>query len=53
MNFTKNLTLPGFIARRLCPHLIFVRPHFRRYAAAARVTRRVFALVDVGSATFL
>ena len=38
--------MPGFIAVKLCPALLFVPPHFDKYEAAAAVTRRVFADYD-------
>eukprot|EP00775_Hariotina_reticulata_P011310 gene11310-11460_t len=38
--------MPGFIARKLCPQLVFVKPDFAKYTAASRVTREVFALYD-------
>lgn len=41
--FGVRSAMPGFIARRLCPHLVLVPPHFDKYVAAAEETRRVFA----------
>jgi DNA polymerase kappa len=38
--------MPGFIAKRLCPELVFVAPCFEKYTAAAEETRRVFATFD-------
>ena len=38
--------MPGFIARRLCPRLIFVSPDFEKYTAAAAACRAIFADVD-------
>lgn len=38
--------MPGFIALKLCPHLIFVRHQFDRYTAAAEEARRVFRRYD-------
>jgi DNA polymerase kappa len=38
--------MPGFIAKKLCPELVFVPPCFDKYVAAAEETRRVFADFD-------
>lgn len=38
--------MPGFIAKRLCPKLVFVRPDFAKYSAAAEETRAVFREYD-------
>lgn len=40
--FGVRSAMPGFIGRRLCPQLVFVRPDFEKYAAASRRTREVF-----------
>lgn len=37
---------PGFIAKQLCPQLVFVKPNFDKYTAAAAECRRVFADYD-------
>ena len=33
--FGVRSAMPGFIGRRLCPHLVFVAPDFSKYSAAA------------------
>ena len=38
--------MPGFIARRLCPTLVFVKPDFSKYTAMATRCRTVFADFD-------
>ena len=38
--------MPGFIARRLCPDLVFAKPDFQKYTKAAKATRVVFKNFD-------
>ncbi len=38
--------MPGFIGRRLCPELVFVKPNFQKYTRAAAATRAVFVQYD-------
>lgn len=38
--------MPGFIGRRLCPELLFVKPNFQKYTRAAAASRAVFGLFD-------
>jgi DNA polymerase kappa len=38
--------MPGFIARKLCPHLIFVKPNFNKYREASEQTHKVFERYD-------
>lgn len=38
--------MPGFIAKKLCPELVFVRPNMRKYAAVGEVVRRVLREYD-------
>ena len=38
--------MPGFIALKLCPHLIFVRPDFSKYTAKAQEVRGVLRTFD-------
>lgn len=38
--------MPGFIGRRLCPELVFVKPNFQKYTRAAAATRAIFAQYD-------
>ena len=38
--------MPGFIGRRLCPELLFVKPNFQKYTRAAAASRAVFCLFD-------
>lgn len=35
--------MPGFIAKKLCPELVFVKPDFKKYIKASRESRSVFA----------
>jgi hypothetical protein len=44
--FGVRAAMPGFIGRKLCPHLVFVQPDFSKYTAAAEEARAVFACVD-------
>jgi DNA polymerase kappa len=44
--FGVRAAMPGFMAKKLCPHLVFVRPKFDKYQAAAEEVRLVFASVD-------
>ncbi|KAF5827726.1 hypothetical protein DUNSADRAFT_170 [Dunaliella salina] len=44
--FGVRSAMPGFIGRRLCPQLVFVKPNFERYQAASEVTRAVFRRYD-------
>jgi DNA polymerase kappa len=38
--------MPGFIAKELCPELIFVPPNFAKYKEASKKTRQVFGEYD-------
>jgi nucleotidyltransferase/DNA polymerase involved in DNA repair len=38
--------MPGFIGRRLCPELVFVKPNFQKYTRAAAATRAIFMHFD-------
>jgi nucleotidyltransferase/DNA polymerase involved in DNA repair len=38
--------MPGFIARKLCPQLILVPPHFEKYTAASKKAQAVFRQYD-------
>ncbi|GBG64296.1 hypothetical protein CBR_g41215 [Chara braunii] len=38
--------MPGFIARKLCPHLVFVKPDFDKYTRMSELTRQVFRGYD-------
>ncbi|KAL2608226.1 hypothetical protein R1flu_026799 [Riccia fluitans] len=38
--------MPGFIARRLCPDLIFVKPDFKKYTHFCGLSREVFREYD-------
>ena len=38
--------MPGFVAVKLCPQLVFVPPNFEKYKAASDETRRVFRDYD-------
>ena len=35
--------MPGFIAKKLCPELVFVKPDFKKYIKASQESRSVFA----------
>ena len=38
--------MPGFIGRRLCPELVFVKPDFSKYVKVAAATRAIFVDYD-------
>lgn len=38
--------MPGFIALKLCPDLVFVEHHFDKYKSASEVARTVFRQFD-------
>ena len=38
--------MPGFIGRRLCPQLVFVKPDFSKYVRIAAATRAIFVDYD-------
>ena len=38
--------MPGFIAKKLCPHLVFVEPNMPKYAAVAQVFREIVEQYD-------
>jgi len=38
--------MPGFIAMKLCPNLVLVKPNFHRYVAAASIYRSIFSSYD-------
>ncbi|PHH80760.1 hypothetical protein CDD80_7297 [Ophiocordyceps camponoti-rufipedis] len=38
--------MAGFVAKKLCPDLIFIKPNFRKYTAKAQEVREVFAAYD-------
>ncbi len=44
--FGVRSAMPGFIARRLCPQLVFVKPDFTKYTAASELTRAIFRDYD-------
>ncbi|KAK9820063.1 hypothetical protein WJX72_005623 [[Myrmecia] bisecta] len=44
--FGVRSAMPGFIARKLCPELVFVRPDFAKYKAASDQTRAIFCEYD-------
>ena len=44
--FGVRAAMPGFIAKKLCPELVFVKPDFKKYIAASRASRTVFAQYD-------
>ena len=37
---------PGFIAKRLCPELVFVKPDFSKYASASKMVQAIFKEYD-------
>jgi nucleotidyltransferase/DNA polymerase involved in DNA repair len=39
--FGVRSAMPGFIAKRLCPHLVFVDCHYDKYKAASLLARQV------------
>lgn len=44
--FGIRAAMPGFIARRLCPDLVFVKPDFQKYTKASQATRAIFRDFD-------
>ncbi|KAL5706788.1 DNA-directed DNA polymerase [Ranunculus cassubicifolius] len=44
--FGIRAAMPGFIARKLCPELIFVPPDFKKYTHYSGLTRKVFHKYD-------
>lgn len=44
--FGIRAAMPGFIARRLCPELVFVKPDFQKYTTASQATRAIFRDFD-------
>ncbi|KAF6167068.1 hypothetical protein GIB67_041323 [Kingdonia uniflora] len=44
--FGVRAAMPGFIARKLCPELIFVPTDFKRYTRYSELTRKVFRKYD-------
>ena len=38
--------MPGFIGKKLCPHLILVPPNFQKYSAVANQFREIMAEYD-------
>jgi hypothetical protein len=38
--------MPGFIALKLCPELIIVKPNFHKYKEASSVFHKIFAEYD-------
>lgn len=42
--------MPGYIAKKLCPHLIFVKPDFTKYTAASNKVMNIIARYDPGYA---
>ena len=41
--FGVRAAMPGFIAKKLCPELVFVKPDFTKYVKASKESRSVFA----------
>ncbi len=44
--FGIRAAMPGFIARKLCPELVFVKPDFQKYTTASKATRAIFRDFD-------
>ncbi|GLT47382.1 hypothetical protein SLA2020_210840 [Shorea laevis] len=44
--FGVRAAMPGFIARKLCPDLLFVPPDFKKYTYYSDLTRKVFRSYD-------
>ena len=44
--FGVRAAMPGFVAKKLCPHLTIVPPNMAKYAAEARRVRKVLAEFD-------
>lgn len=44
--FGVRSAMPGYIARKLCPSLHIITPHFQKYRAASEKVRAIFAKYD-------
>ena len=44
--FGVRSAMPGFIGRRLCPDLVFMKPDFSKYVRIAAATRAIFVDYD-------
>ena len=44
--FGIRAAMPGFIARKLCPELVFVKPDFQKYTKASQATRAILKDFD-------
>eukprot|EP00004_Rigifila_ramosa_P017761 TRINITY_DN4359_c0_g1_i3.p1 TRINITY_DN4359_c0_g1~~TRINITY_DN4359_c0_g1_i3.p1 ORF type:complete len:550 (-),score=101.77 TRINITY_DN4359_c0_g1_i3:652-2259(-) len=44
--FGVRSAMPGFIGKKLCPQLVFVKPHFERYRQASAQVREVLLEYD-------
>ncbi|KAA0174468.1 hypothetical protein FNF27_04064 [Cafeteria roenbergensis] len=44
--FGVRSAMPGFIALKLCPSLVIVRPNYDKYKAAAKLAKQVFRRFD-------
>lgn len=44
--FGVRAAMPGFIARKLCPDLIFIPTNFKKYTYYSELTRKVFCKYD-------
>ncbi|MQM06902.1 hypothetical protein Taro_039731 [Colocasia esculenta] len=44
--FGVRAAMPGFIARKLCPNLVFVPTNFDKYSYYSEMTRKVFRRYD-------
>jgi len=38
--------IPGFIGRKLCPHLVFVKPNYAKYRQVSDEFKKVLAFYD-------
>lgn len=44
--FGVRAAMPGFIARKLCPHLVIVESNFDKYRSASNIVRSILARYD-------
>lgn len=44
--------MPGFIAKKLCPHLVFVEPNFEKYEKVSNQVRQIIAEYDPNYQSF-
>lgn len=46
--FGVRSAMPGFVAKKLCPQLVFVKTHFEKYKRVAEQVRAILSVYDPG-----